>query len=252
MSPSVRRNSIRIREITDPRDASLNSAYRLLSSNFPPSERVDKRDWVGSLRENAERVLSDLAWHLIIAEDADGTVLGLVSGTYLGNVNVGVIGYLAIAAEMRAGGLGSRLRAHLRRACERDALRITGSPLAAIIGEVSPDNPWLSKLRTREGVLVLDLPYFQPRLRDSDLPSPFALYYESLGRQRKWLPVAELRRILYAIWRRIYRIPRPLERPAFRSMMRALEGRRTIGASVARPAVKRPTVKRPATRTEKA
>jgi len=176
MSTSARRSPLRIREITDPRDVALTSAYRLLSKSFSPGERVDKRDWVGSLRENAEHVLSDVAWHLIIAEDADGTVLGLVSGTYLGNVNVGVIGYLAIAAEKRAGGLGSRLRAQLRRTCERDALRITGKPLAAMIGEVSPDNPWLHRLRTREGVLVLDLPYFQPRLRESDLPTPFALY----------------------------------------------------------------------------
>jgi GNAT superfamily N-acetyltransferase len=242
MAPSARSNSIRIREITDPRDAALAKAYRLLSKTFPPGERVDKREWTGSLRESAAQVLSDIAWHLIIAEDADGTVLGLVSGTYLGNVNVGVIGYLAIDSEKRAAGLGSRLRAHLRRACARDALRIRGTPLDAIIGEVSPSNPWLRKLRTREGVLVLDLPYFQPRLRESDLPSPFALYYESIGRQRKRLPVPELRRILYAIWRRIYRIPRPLERPAFRAMMRALEGRRTIGASKHRTA----------TRTEKA
>lgn len=234
MGLSQRRKPIRIREVTDPRDTALVGAYRLLCRTFPPGERVDKREWVGSLRENAEQVLSDLAWHLIIAEDSEGSVLGLVSGTYLGNVNVGVIGYLAIAPESRSAGLGSRLRARLRGACERDALRIAGRPLAAIIGEVSPDNPWLRTLRTREGVIVLDLPYFQPRLRESDVPSPFALYYESRGRQRKRIPVPELRRILYAIWRRIYRIPRPLDRPAFRAMMRALQGRRTVGASVTR------------------
>ncbi|MCC7003733.1 MAG: hypothetical protein IT357_16360 [Gemmatimonadaceae bacterium] len=226
---------IRIREIVDPRDPALSKAYRLLSRTFEKGERVDRREWVGSLQEGADGLLSDLAWHLIIAEDATQEVVGLVSGTYLGNVNVGVIGYLAISAEARALGLGSRMRGRLRRAFERDALRIAEAPLMAIVGEVSPSNPWLRKLSAREGVLLLDLPYHQPRLRDGDLPSPFTLYYEGIDRPRTRLPVSELRRILFAIWRRIYRIPRPLERPAFRLMMKALDGRRTIGAP-ARPA----------------
>ncbi len=221
---------IRIREVVDPADPAIAKAYRLLSRTFEPGERVDRREWIGSLQEGADRVLSDLAWHLIIAEDAEHDVLGLVSGTYLGNVNVGVIGYLAISSEARARGLGSRMRGRLRRAFERDAARIAEAPLAAIVGEVSPSNPWLRKLATREGVLLLDLPYHQPRLREGDLPSPFTLYYEGIERPRSRLAVSELRRILYAIWRRIYRIPRPLERPAFRLMMQALEGRRTIGA----------------------
>jgi len=224
-----------ISEIVDPRDPALTPAYRLLSKTFAPGERVDKREWVGSLRENAEGLLSDVAWHLLVAQDADGSVLGLVSGTYLGNVNVGVIGYLAIAPAARSRGLGSRLRARLRSAFARDALRLAGNPLDAVIGEVSPSNRWLRTLATREGVILLDFPYMQPRLRTEDEPSPFTLYYESLGRPRTRLPTSELRKLLYTIWRRIYRIPRPLERPAFRAMIRALEGRRTIGAAKLAP-----------------
>lgn len=226
--------TIRIREVADPRDPAISQAYRLLGRTFERGERVDRREWNGSLEERAQGVLSDLSWHLIIAENAQRKVVGLVSGTYLGNVNVGVIGYLAITATARAHGLGSRMRLRLRRAFERDAARVAGKPLGAIIGEVSPDNPWLRTLASRQGVVLLDLPYHQPRLRSGDLPSPFTLYYEALAPRRKRLPVSELRRILFAVWRRIYRIPRPLERPAFRAMMRALEGRRTIGAP-ARP-----------------
>jgi hypothetical protein len=223
-----------IREITDPRDPALSKAYRLLSRTFEPGERVDRREWVGSLREGADGLLSDLAWHLIIAEDSRKDVIGLASGTYLGNVNVGVIGYLVITPEVRALGLGSRLRNRLRRAFMRDAARVTGGALKAVVGEVSPSNPWLGKLAARDGVLLLDLRYHQPSLRANDPPSPFTLYYESLGRPRSRIAVSELRRILFAIWRRIYRIARPLDRPAFRAMMRALDGRRTIGAP-ARP-----------------
>jgi len=43
------------------------------------------------------------------------------------------------------------------------------------------------------------------------------------------MPVAELRRILYTIWRRIYRVSRPLEDPAFLAMLHSFGSRRSIG-----------------------
>ena len=163
-----------------------------------------------------------------VAEE-EGRVVGLASGTYLGNVNLGVIGYLAADRTTRSRGVGTRLRGHLRRRFARDAKRITGGPLEGIIGEVSADNPWLRALARRPEVLVLDFQYYQPRLYDDDEPSPFVLYYECLTRVRDRIPVKELRRILYTIWRRIYRVSRPVDRRAFRAMLRALENRRTIG-----------------------
>ena len=60
-------------------------------------------------------------------------------------------------------------------------------------------------------------------------PHPSCSTYESLTGVRDRMPVKELRRILYTIWRRIYRVGRPVDRRAFRAMLRALEGRRTIG-----------------------
>ena len=226
-APAPTRTSIR--EIVDPRDPALREAYALLARSFAREERVLLSSWTGSLREGAQGLLSDVAWHLLVAEQG-GHVVGIASGTYLGNVNVGVIGYLAISPLVRAGGLGTRLRRRLRTHFSRDAMRITKAPLDAIIGEVSPSNRWLRTLASREGVIVLDFPYFQPRLYEGDAASPFVLYYESLSRIRQRLPASELRRLLYAIWRRVYRVPRPLERPAFRAMMKALERRRTIGS----------------------
>lgn len=217
-----------IREIVDPLDPALGDTYALLAANFTREERVLLSAWKGSLEERAGGLLADVAWHLLVAEQ-DGRVVGLSSGTYLGNVNVGVIGYLAISPLVRAGGLGTRLRRRLRTLFARDALRITKEPLDAIIGEVSLGNRWLRTLEGREGVLLLDFPYFQPGLYEGDDPSPYVLYYESLGRPRRRFPTSELRRLLFTIWRRIYRVARPLERPAFRAMMKALDNRRTIG-----------------------
>ncbi|MBW7933067.1 MAG: GNAT family N-acetyltransferase, partial [Gemmatimonadaceae bacterium] len=158
----------------------------------------------------------------------DGEVIGLATGTFVGSVNVAMIGYLAMAPSIRGGGIGTRLRERLRHAFELDARRL-GRPLAAILGEVSHDNPWLRSLSRRPKVLVLDLPYYQPSLRFLDASSPFVLYFESCGPARQALPMLELRRILFAIWREGYRLARPLEHRAFRRMMRTLDERRLVG-----------------------
>jgi hypothetical protein len=217
-----------IRELQDPADPALAQAYRLLTRTFHRGERVLRREWTGSLRERRDGLLTDIAWHLIVAE-RNGRVVGFTSGSYLGNVNLGVVGYLAIAPDVRAGGLGTRLRGRLRSAFAKDAARIARRPLDGILGEVSADNPWLRSLARRPEVLALDFPYYQPRLSEDDAPSPYVLYLESLLRHRDHLTAAELRRILYTLWRRVYRIGRPLDRPAFRAMLRALQGRRTVG-----------------------
>lgn len=237
MRPPGRARPLSIREIVDPHDPALVAAYALLSQVFEPHERVRLSEWKGSLRERASQVLSDLAWHLVIVEQ-QGRVVGLASGTYIGSVNVGVVGYLAIAPRVRARGLGGRLRGWLRRLFESDARRLSGVRLAGVIGEVSAENPWIATLARREAMMLLDFPYYQPVLHpDDDDATPFVLYYESVGRIRRRLPVSEFRRILYAIWRRVYRVSRPLAHPVFRKMLRALEGRVWVARLRSRPRI---------------
>lgn len=219
---------IRIREIVDPADPALTDAYALLKRSFERGERVALREWRDSLNERSHKLLSDNAWHLLIAEQ-DGRVVGLNSGSYLGNVNLGMIGYLAIEPDVRSRGIGTRLRSRLRAVFERDAMRVTGTKLSGIIGEVSLTNPWLRTLNRRSNVLLLDFPYYQPSLTVDDEPSPFILYFESFDGDRTRMPVAELRKLLYTVWRRVYRVSRPLDRAAFRAMLRNLQSRRYVG-----------------------
>lgn len=225
-SPTKHRTTIR--ELVREDDPALKAAYAILARTFHRGERVGLGEWIDSLREKSDQLHTDVVWHLFVAEEK-GAVVGLASGTYLGNVNLGVVGYLASDSGMRSRGVGTRLRGRLRRAFASDAKRIAGKPLEGIIGEVSEDNPWLGALARRPEVLVLDFQYYQPRLYDEDEPSPFVLYYECRTRIRPRLPVKELRRILYSVWRRIYRVSRPMDRRAFRSMLRALANRRSIG-----------------------
>jgi GNAT superfamily N-acetyltransferase len=155
--------------------------------------------------------------------------VGLASGTYVGSLNMAMIGYLVLASDFRGRGIGPRLRARLRERFERDARAHRNEPLAALVGEVETANRWLKLLVHRSGAIALDLPYYQPSLRPGGTVHPLILYYQPLGARRRTLPVAAVRRLLYAIWRRLYRIPKPLRHPAFRKMMRSLRGRARIG-----------------------
>jgi len=216
------------REVVDPSDRVLPRVHDLIRRNFPPHELVGRSEWRASLRERAAGLWSDTRWHLVIAEHR-GAVIGVASGTYLGNVNVGVVGYLAVSPAARGYGVGPRLRARLRSLFREDAREVTGETLDAVIGEVHRENPWLRRLVRSDSVLALDFTYFQPRLRPSDRPVPLVLYYEGIAEVRQRLPTARIRPILYSLWRRIYRVPRPMAHSAFRRMIGELQAHTTIG-----------------------
>jgi len=219
---------LRMREIAGEDDPALRGAYTLLRRTFPPKELVPLGEMQNSLREREARVLTDLRWHMIVALRGE-EVVGVGSGTYLGSLNVGIIGYLTVDPEERAGGLGARVRARLRKAFEQDALTIRSESLTALVGEVEADNPWLDYLVRRRGALALDFPYLQPEVRSDREPVPLVLYYQPLRRPIKRLPAATVRQLVFALWRRGYRIAAPMRDPRFRRMLRALEGRRTVG-----------------------
>jgi ribosomal protein S18 acetylase RimI-like enzyme len=224
-----------IREVRTAADPHFAAAYALLRRTFPKSELMPKRDWSTVMAEREAGLFTDINWHLLVALRGD-TLIGAASGSYLGNVNVGVIGYIAVDPGAREAGLGPLLRRHLRRAFERDALRIRGRPLRAIVGEVEADNRWLRTLVRRHDALALDFPYYQPSLRDDEHAVPLVMYWQPIAsRHTSSLGVPALRRLLYTIWRRTFRVRAPLREPAFRRMMAALKGRRRIGAAPLAP-----------------
>ncbi len=224
----VTRARVTVREVIASSDPAIAAGHRLLRRAFHEDELVTASEWRNSLREREAGLWWDSCWHLVVAE-LRGAVIGVASGTYLGNTNMGVVGYLAVSPAARGFGVGPRLRGRLRTLFQRDAQRINGEPLEAVIGEVHRDNPWLARLIRRDSVLALDFDYVQPSLHGTDRPVPLVLYYESLLRAPKRLPAAKIRRLLFTTWRRIYRIPRPMSRPEFRRMLRSLHGRTYVG-----------------------
>ena len=218
-----------IREVRCSTDPAVGQGHQLISRTFPKAELVSGSEWRNSLRELEEGLWPDSRWHLVVAE-REGAVVGLATGTYLGDVNTGVIGYLAVSRNSRGLGVGSKLRGRLRNLFRRDARELRGKPLQAIVGEVHADNPWLRKLVRRDRALALDFPYFQLRLHREARPVPLVLYYESCNGAGRRPSTALIRTLLYSIWRRTYRIAQPRSNAVCRRMLRQLAGRKAIGA----------------------
>jgi hypothetical protein len=222
---------LRIREVRDPNDQALAGAYRLLQRAFTAGELVRRRDLREAMLERNRGILGEFNWHMFVAERGK-VVVGVATISYVGELNVGMIGYLAVRPTERSTGVGLRLRARLLQAVRKDALRIRKRPLDALIGEVRVGNPWLRHLVSAHKALALDFPYWQPSINGTARPVRLVLYYQPTTRNRQSLGVNEVRRLLYVIWRRVYRIPRPMKEPTFRKMLTALHGRRRIGSQV--------------------
>lgn len=217
-----------IREVQTARDPAFKRAHDLLRRTFHRAEMLSLGDWTQALEEHSQGLWTDLAWHLLVASRR-GRLVGAASGSYLGNWNVGVIGYIAVVPSVRGHGVGQRLRSALRHAFQRDAWRIRRRRLRAIVGEVRADNPWLRRLVRHEGAIALDFPYYQPSVRWLHSPVELVLYYQPLNLPRRSLPAADVRQLVYTLWRRMYRVARPLSSKPFRRMLAALEGRERVG-----------------------
>lgn len=219
---------VRISAISSVRDPLFRRAFSLYSSIFPPSERIGREYFRNLFEEKRLGLLTPFNFHFLVAHQGH-RVAGFISGTYLAIANLGFVGYLAVRPSDAGRLVGSRLRQRLVQLVQRDALAAGHSGLRGMMGEVEEGNPWLERM-CRRGALALDLHYFQPST-DGTAVVPLVLYLQpASGRKVRSLPASALRRVLYAIYRRLYRIRFPLRQPEFRRMLRELEGRARVGA----------------------
>jgi ribosomal protein S18 acetylase RimI-like enzyme len=216
-------------EITDERHAIAGAALDLIAQSF---DRRDRQSLVELRSEIAEKRLDLLAaydFHLLASAAEDGSALGSVAGVYLEGVNAGFVTYLAVRPEGRGHGLGRALRLRLVEVFRADARRAGWDDLAWVLGEVRLESAWLRRLVDHRGALPFDLTYYHPGMRPGDDHRPYALYRQPVGDDRSELPAQLVRRILYAVYRRGYRVRYPLEHEGFAAMLDQLDGRDLVG-----------------------
>ncbi len=218
-----------IETLSHHRDPGFSGMMKLFGRVFPAKEKIDRSYFEDILAEKRLGLLDPFNTHVLIARRDGSPVLGFATGTYLAVVNMGFVGYLAVDPRSKGLRIGGRLRQRLIKEMRKDA-RAAGHPdLEGVLGEIERINPWLRHLVRERDVLALDVDYRQPPLRKGSPEVPLVLYIETIGAPIHRLSATTVRAVLYAIYRRLYRLRFPLREPSFRTMLRSLGKRRQVG-----------------------
>jgi GNAT superfamily N-acetyltransferase len=223
------RPDIEIVEVDDERIPLADEAIALFERTFDRRDRHAVDELRSEIAEKRLELLPPFDFHLLVAH-AEGHVSGAIMGCYMAGANAGFVNYLAVPESMRGMGVGRLLRPRLVELFKGDALRHSDTQLAWVIGEVRLDNPWMRRLVRNRGAIPFDLTYYHPGMRPSSNAPPYVLYRQPFADRRVELPTSFVRRILYTVYRRAYRVRYPLEHEGFRNMLSQLEGREVIGA----------------------
>ena len=220
---------VRIVEIRDEREPVAEAALAVIADMFAAHERQPINELRSEIAERRLGVLSGYNFHLLTAlYEGDEIPAGTIAGLYLDGVNAGFITYLAVRKQHRGRRLARLLRPKLIEVFRADARREEYDDLAWVLGEVRADSPWLKRLIRTRGAIPYDLRYYHPGM-SIDSQDRYILYRQPVGDHRRDLPVELVRRTLFAIYRRGYRVRYPLNRDIFTNMLEQLEGRETVG-----------------------
>ncbi|MEJ2185051.1 MAG: GNAT family N-acetyltransferase [Gemmatimonadota bacterium] len=215
-------------EVLDERTPAAQSALGLIMDTFPAHERQPLAELRSEIAEKRLGLLAAYDFHLFAAfgdSGPDKYAVAAAVGVYLEGVNAGFVNYLAVRPAVRGRGHGRALRRRLVEQLRSDARDAGFDDLAWVIGEVRPDNDWLRRLVREKSAIPFDLTYYHPAPIPGAADERFVLYRQPVGDVREALPSELVQRLLYAIYRRAYRVSYPLERPAFRDMLAELKTR---------------------------
>ena len=222
-------DAVRIVEIRDEREPLAEAALAVIADMFAASDRQPLTELRSEIAERRLGILSGYNFHLLAAlYEGDPEPAGTIIGLYLDGVNAGFITYLAVRRQHRGRRLARLLRPRLIEAFRKDAMLSGHDDLAWILGEVRAESPWLRRLVRTRGAIPFDIEYYHPGMT-LDRHERYILYREPIGDHRIDLPAELVRRTLYAIYRRGYRVRYPLNREIFNAMLEQLEGREFIG-----------------------
>jgi GNAT superfamily N-acetyltransferase len=215
---------IRIVEAVDESSPIAEAALRLIEENFERPDRQGMAELRSEIAEKRLGLLSSYDFHMFVAVDATGEILGTAVGAYLEGVNCGFITYLTTGEPARGRGIGQQLRERLVTALRENARAAGYDDLDYVLGEIRSDSTWLQRL-IQAGAIPFDITYYHPGMTPGSTQPAYTLYREPIGGSRGELPPAIVRRMIYSIYRRAYRVRYPLERPGFRAMVDELHAR---------------------------
>ena len=223
----IAEGSMRVMVVDDERSPLAIAALELIADAIGDVQPVN--DLLSEIEERRRGMPSAGDAHLLVMVDEDGRAAAAAAGIYLEAVNAGFVTYLAVRKELRGQRVGRGLRTHLVDSIRAEARGKHGADPAWVVGEVRSGSPWLQTLVTAGEAIPFDFPYFHPWM-PRGAEGRYVLYREPLADTRTELPAQEVVRLVYAIWRRAYRIRFPLQSETFCYMIDRLQSAGTIGA----------------------
>jgi hypothetical protein len=217
----------RLLRVLDERDPLAIAAIRLFVQEIGDVQPT--ADLLSELEEARRGMFSGGGYHLLVIDDGAAMPAAAAAGIYLRGIRSLFVTYLAVRPDQRRLRRGRQLRAELIRSMREEAVALDGREPRCVFGEVERTSPWLRALVRRGKVLPLDVPYFHP-WQPRSTEGHYVLYREPLEDARAEFSAVEVARIVYAIWRRAYRIRFPLQSDLFRYMMEQIDRRGTVGA----------------------
>ncbi|MGL4521714.1 MAG: GNAT family N-acetyltransferase [Bacilli bacterium] len=180
---------IKWRHLSKNDDSELRLFYDLYDAAFPIELRerheIIEKSLIYDKNKNGNR------YHLLVGKVEQSTV-AFASYHYLEKTNVGFIVYVAIDANLRGGGIGSKLLKEIEQTLEEDAAA-QGKRLRAIMLESErkedahddktyEDCVKRERFFNRSGYFAhKDFWYQQPALHETTSPVPLHLYSKSIG-----------------------------------------------------------------------
>jgi GNAT superfamily N-acetyltransferase len=216
---------MRIVEVRDERTELARRAVDLIRGAIHDVQSAE--DFLAELEEGRRGLPAGGDYHLVAQVDGADNPVAAAAGAYVSEVNAGFVSYLAVDEAHRSQRLGRELRAHLVDAFRADARR-AGRALSWTVGEVRRDSPWLRTLVAHGRAIPFGFSYFHPWL-PRRAEGRYVLYREPDADARRHLPSGEVLRLVYGIWRRVYRIRFPLQSETFCYMLDQLQQADRIG-----------------------
>ncbi|MBW3570058.1 MAG: hypothetical protein KY467_03020 [Gemmatimonadetes bacterium] len=222
----IAQGNMQVMVVDDERAPLAREALELIADAIGDVQPVN--DLLSEIEERRCGMPSAGEAHLLAMVDEDGRAAAAAAGIYLETVDAGFITYLAVRKELRGQRVGRGLRAHLVESIRAEARVKNGADPAWVVGEVRSGSPWLQTLVTAGEAIPFDFPYFHPWMPRA-AEGRYVLYREPLADARAELPAHEVVRLVYAIWRRAYRIRFPLQSETFCYMVDRIKAAGTIG-----------------------
>lgn len=112
---------------------------------------------------------TEYRFHIVLAKDAAGRVIGGSVFNYYPKTNAAVIEFIAIRPDLQSGGMGSLLYKHVLSVLSEDAYRMTGQPLDYVFCEI--DSPEYSKAEIKKYLYFWDKNNYRHLLFDYVQPA---------------------------------------------------------------------------------